>query len=243
MSRYCARDYLCTCILFFLCLKTSAVFGDETIVVGRAYDKDEGVLIYNEVHSCSADRGLCAVDFYDIAGEMIASKTLDYGSGPFRPSLVMTDYRREKEWRLDAPVGDTVVVDAGFDNYVRSRWDALASGGVVQFDFLVPGRDAAIAMRARRDDVNSCDDGNFCVLVGLDSWLLAGFIDPIRLSYSSDTRELLSYDGPGNLASGDGSTPQVVIHYERPGSRGKIFSGAELKELDWSGLVKDEGAQ
>ena len=32
--------------------------------------------------------------------------------------------------------------------------------------------------------------------------------------YDSDDRLLLRYDGPGNLASRDGSMPNVVIYYE-----------------------------
>ena len=97
---------------------------------------------------------------------------------------------------------------------MRSRWEVLNSGGSVQFDFLVPGRDTPIAMRADRDNREDCDAGALCIQVGLDSWLLARFVDPILLTYASDDRLLLRYDGPGNLASRDGSMPNVVIYYE-----------------------------
>ncbi len=202
------------CIAFCLCLLAPVVLGSETRAVGSAFDKASGEFLYKELHRCLLDEEHCVVEYRDNVGKLLASKKLDYRGKPYRPSLVLKDYRSGRELSLEPPNDDALVVDAGFDNFVRSRWEIFDSGGSVQFNFLVPGRDTPIAMRADRDNREDCDAGALCIQVGLDSWLLARFVDPILLTYASDDRLLLRYDGPGNLASQDGSVPDVVIHYE-----------------------------
>ena len=202
------------CIALCLCLLAPVVLGSETRAVGSAFDKASGEFLYKELHRCLLDEEHCVVEYRDNVGKLLASKKLDYRGKPYRPSLVLKDYRSGRELSLEPPNDDALVVDAGFDNFVRSRWEIFDSGGSVQFNFLVPGRDTPIAMRADRDNREDCDAGALCIQVGLDSWLLARFVDPILLTYASDDRLLLRYDGPGNLASQDGSVPDVVIHYE-----------------------------
>lgn len=202
------------CAVLWMCLLAPGVVGSETRALGSAYDKETGEFLYNELHRCFTDEKQCLVEYRDPAGELLAAKELDYFGRPYQPSLVVTDYRSGTELHLDGPADDALVVDAGFDNFIRSRWEILDSGGSVQFNFLVPGRNAPISMRANRDMREDCDPGELCIQVGLDSWLLARFVDPILLTYSTDDRLLLSYDGPGNLLSRDGFAPSVVIHYE-----------------------------
>jgi len=202
------------CIALCLFFLAPVVLGSETRAVGSAFDKASGEFLYKELHRCLLDEEHCVVEYRDNAGKLLASKMLDYRGKPYRPSLVLKDYRSGSELSLVPPNDDALVVDAGFDNFVRSRWEIFDSGGSVQFNFLVPGRDTPIAMRADRDDRENCDVAALCIQVGLDSWLLARFVDPILLTYASDDRLLLRYEGPGNLASQDGSVPDVVIHYE-----------------------------
>jgi len=212
VSSLAKRGPVCTALCLFLLAPW--VTGAETHAVGSAYDKVSGEFLYEELHRCLIDEEQCLVEYRDSAGKLLAAKELDYRGQPYRPSLIVRDYRSGSELFLDPPKEDALVVDAGFDNFVRSRWEILSSGGSVSFNFLVPGRDTPIAMRAHRDDRRDCNAGALCLQVGLDSWLLARFINPILLTYSSDDRLLLRYDGPGNLATRDGSVPNVVIYYE-----------------------------
>lgn len=214
------------CLAFWLFSLTPGVLASETRAVGSAFDKASGEFLYRELHRCLIDEEYCSVEYRDNAGKLLASKTLDYRGKPYQPSLVVKDYRFGSEVSVGPPNDDALVVDAGFDNFVRSRWEVLNSGGSVQFDFLVPGRDTPIAMRADRDNREDCDAGALCIQVGLDSWLLARFVDPILLTYASDDRLLLRYDGPGNLASRDGSMPNVVIYYEH-------LETQDWELLDW----------
>ena len=107
-----------------------------------------------------------------------------------------------------------MVIDAGFDNFVRSRWDELISGNSVQFPFLGVGFDKPINMRAIREKPANCDDDKVCLSIGLNSWLLGMLVDPIKLSYSRESRELLWFSGISNIVGESGETLSVDIHYQ-----------------------------
>ena len=64
-------------------------------VIGSAYDRSSGNLIYREYHSCDVPSIQCSVDYRDAAGELFAQKLLDYSSGPHSPTLVMDMHSRQ----------------------------------------------------------------------------------------------------------------------------------------------------
>ena len=51
--------------------------------------------------------------------------------------MTMTDYRLGIELNLPTSEQENIVVDAGFDNYVRSVWEQLARGESVHFPLLL----------------------------------------------------------------------------------------------------------
>lgn len=186
---------------------------DDVGIVGEAFDARTGELLYREIHDCSEDGTSCVVDYRDVAGQAIAFKQLDYSGSPYGPGLVMRDLRGETEHVV--PVADSreLVVDAGFDNFVRSRWDELASGETVKFPFQVVGFDRPFQMKARAADREDCTADSLCITVEIDSWLLGLVADPIELAYSRDTRRLLRFVGVSNLRNDEGKSPKVDIRY------------------------------
>jgi len=183
-------------------------------VVGRAYAVDGGELLYREHHGCSDDNTRCEVRYVDPQGRQIAFKQLDYSASPFRPSLVMRDLRAETEHRVEPPDREGLVVDAGFDNYVRSRWEQLAAGEEVTFDFQVVGFDRPIDMRAQAGGSLQCDEEKLCLRVEVDSWFLGLLAKPIELAYARDSRRLLRFVGVSNLRDAGGDSPVVDIRYD-----------------------------
>jgi hypothetical protein len=182
-------------------------------IVGEAFDVRTGDLLYREVHDCSEDGTRCIVDYRDVAGQAIAFKELDYSVSRYAPGLVMRDLRGGTEHVLPGADAGELVVDAGFDNFVRSRWEELERGETVTFPFQVVGFDRPFAMKARAVDAADCDAQSLCLSVEIDSWLLGLVADPIELAYARDSRRLLRFVGVSNLRDTDGKSPKVDIRY------------------------------
>ena len=182
-------------------------------VTGSAYDRSSGNLIYRELHFCDFSLTQCTIDYRDATGELIAQKLLDYRTGPHSPTLVVKDFRGDEQTDLTLTGNPDWVVDAGFDNFVRSKWDSLESGEVVKFPFLIPGFEKPLKMRAQRADEDKCTAAELCLEIVLDSWLLGMLVDPIALSYSRSERKLLRFQGISNLRGSDGESLDVDIRY------------------------------
>ena len=197
-------------VLLFLPLAVQA----ENQVIGNAYDRESGQYLYSEYHSCTGDALECLVDYRDSSGELIASKKLNYTTGPTQPSLAIKDYRTGIDTRIASQHREGLVVDAGFDNFVRSQWDILATGDTVKFPFLVPGFDEPLKMRANLDRSRSCGDEELCLEISLDSWLLSLLADPINLVYSRENRRLVRYQGLSNIRGENSESLIVDIHYD-----------------------------
>tara|TARA_B100001540_G_scaffold313609_1_gene336871 strand:- start:668 stop:1387 length:720 start_codon:yes stop_codon:yes gene_type:complete len=193
-----------------------AIGGWQVDTVGRAYDRDSGELLYSEFYACDDDGLRCVVDYRDAGGEAIAFKTLDYSASLHAPALEMRDLRADRQYSLPAPQRGDLVVDAGFDNYVRSRWDELSRGDTVVFPFRVLGIERPITMRAGIDAGRDCAADRLCLRVEVDSWWLGLLAEPIELAYRRATRQLLRFSGVSNLRDARGRAPQVDIRYEYP---------------------------
>ena len=183
--------------------------------VGEARGADGGELRYTEHHSCSQAGTLCQVEYRDTEGKLFARKTLDYSLSKHAPSLELEYLPEGRTLRVDREATAELVVDAGFDHYMRSSWNLLAQGEPVQFEFLPVGRDDALSMRAEPVE-EACPDQRLCVKVRLDNWLLGALVPPIRLQYDRDNQRLVQYLGISNLRDSDGNSQQVRIDYSYP---------------------------
>lgn len=193
---------------------TAAQSWTTHLVLGKAYERNTGAYLYSEQHFCSEQRLLCTVEYSNAAGEVFAQKLLDFRQSLVGPSLVMSDYRNQKEISIPAGQSENLVIDAGFDNFVRSSWNELDDGKQISFPFLPAGFDKPLDMRALRSEKIDCDPKQLCLDIELDSWLLAMIVDPIELSYSRSNKRLLHFSGVSNIKDEDGETQSVDIHYE-----------------------------
>jgi hypothetical protein len=182
-------------------------------IVGSAFDQRTGEFLYSEHHFCAEESVRCAVEYRNDYGNLIARKELDYSPGPFKPSLVMVDYRSAQRLSFGGTDREDLVVDAGFDNFVRSKWVDFTQGGSVKFPFLVAGLDKPLNMLAEAADPQSCEEGRLCLEIQLDSWFLGLLVEPIQLSYSLQDRRLLRFRGVSNIRAEDGGALDVEIQY------------------------------
>ncbi|GIX35952.1 MAG: hypothetical protein KatS3mg126_1731 [Lysobacteraceae bacterium] len=154
-------------------------------------------------------------------GTAFARKTVRYADPAWAPSFELEDvrfgyregfargkltgsvwYRRradQAEERDAVPLGESLVVDAGFDEFVRAKWDALASGQALPLRFLIPSRLAVWGFRLRqtgRSERYGEAARDFRLAV---SGLLGWFADPIEVSYRERDRRLMRFSGMSNL--------------------------------------------
>lgn len=221
MRRLCALSLSFGVLLFSSiteAVSASALEGPH--VIGHAVSPESGQLLYIEIHDCRIDplsaelsEVLCEVVYEDANGALIARKNLDYTAALQAPALSVVDYRTGVSHDVGAQEDPDVVVDAGFDHYVRKRWGELLSGRTIRFPFLVVDRDKPLQMKAEAVDVNECAEEQLCLEISLDSWLLGLVVDPIRLTYDRQTRRLQSFRGISNIKDSSGNSQSVEIVY------------------------------
>lgn len=188
-------------------------------VIGTATDLASGELRYTEHHRCDPSGQACSVEYRDAGGQLFARKRIDYSDSRNAPRLVFQDLRLGQTTRVGEQRDDALVVDAGFDNYVRQHWDDLAGGAVIRFPFLVAGREEPLQMRAQRQQDEACPPQRLCLDVSLDNWLISMLADPIRLQYDLATRRLLQFSGLSNIRDSGGDSLSVRIDYRYPPSQ------------------------
>lgn len=220
-------------IVASLTLWASSGFAAERLllpfVTGSAYEQSTGKRVYTEEHRCSDDRLHCSVEYRDTRGELMARKTLDYSASKIAPSLVMIDYRNQQERRLDAFEDKDLVIDAGFDNFVRQRWDALETGNTEIFRFQSATADNTITMRIALDTNTDCIQDELCLQVEVESWLIRAFVDPIELTYARKDRRLLRYSGIGNLQDNSGESMHIDLVYQYHQRDPSYLEGSESR--------------
>jgi hypothetical protein len=205
-------------------------------IIGEARSQKSGELLYTETYA-KLDETHWKVDYTAPDGSKIASKDVDYSPSTIAPALQLRDFRNDSELRIEhdgeqlsvqtggarerrITLEDHLVVDAGFDNFVRVSWGELTAGKSVSFPFLVAGRNSPITMSAQVTEASRCDaqsgDTVLCIEVAVKSRLISFFADPIMLSYDYDSQRLLRYHGLSNLKAADGSNQFVKISYRYP---------------------------
>ncbi len=232
MTRWTALSF-CLLLPLMVCQANAEPSGSVT---GRAYDLDGDVLLYTEEHLYSSQYQH-TVTYREASGEVFAKKRLDYSH-----SFTVPDFRQEntrngevievvrtdsdklevtyqandkqnpKQKRL--AIESLMVVDAGFDHFVREHWETLRKGRSLTIAYLAPSRRQTVALRIKEITCSSSDD--VCFDIAPDSWLLSLVLDPIFLVYEEETKQLLRFRGRGNIADKKGDYQTVDIRYEYP---------------------------
>ena len=220
---------------------------------GEALDYDSRSFIYGERHFVrfSGSAPLERVVLYTCADERpFARKIVSYAPSVFAPDFAMQDAisgvheglatrgaARQVYFRRSAPQSEAsapldgieaLVADAGFDEFVRARWDALLGGERVRFDFVVPSRLDVASFKLRRLRSETLAGGPAEVfrlsLSGMWAWI-APHID---VYYSNRDRVLLRYEGISNVRDAQGDNYQARIDF--PVARRRMDAGLDALE-------------
>ena len=206
--------------------------------VGDAFGMKSNDLVYRETH-CGAKDELASEVFYQLGdGTLIAHKALDYQSGHMTPSFVqqniqskekikvsfdqqavsmsVTDHDNQ-ESRNTYAVTDTaskpIVIDAGFDGFIRGNWDKLVSGKTQEFQFPLASRGSLVSLRVKPSICSYATEADQCFTLEPSNWFFRMLASPIELGYDSDLVRLTRYRGLSNINDENGKGLVVDIKY------------------------------
>ncbi|MDR0181938.1 hypothetical protein [Lysobacter arvi] len=216
------------------CVGGSADASTLERTTGRATDLRTGRVLYEEQHwirthgnersrlvvyRCPDGRAFARKRVIDTALPGAPAFQFDDARDGYREGVDAGSGTRRAYWRASAStplrertvvVGADTVIDAGFDDWVRDRWNALANGSTARAQFLVPSRGSPVPIRVQRVDAPSSDLVRF--RLSLDSWL--DFVAPsMQITYDAATRRLRTFEGLGTIRGPDGAPMKVRIDF------------------------------
>ena len=242
MNIFLTRQFFPAATLGFMSLCSAAtVFANSTenpVVVGDAYDIKNQALLYREVH-CGSDSDLEHTVFYQsVDGELMAQKNLNYKTGLFSPSYIQNNLHTDEvisvqladqtitmsvqDLRKQQPVETyseiakdnlPLVIDAGFDGFVRQNWNSLMAGDRKWFRFPLATRASLITFRLEKTDCSYDSNSDQCFRLELSSWLYRMLADPIELGYNPVHKRLTRFRGLSNIEDDKRQGQIVDIHY------------------------------
>lgn len=207
---------------------------------GVARNPDSGAVLYREQHWLRSDgvRPIERLVLYRCPdGRAFGRKQVDYRHSAAAPAFHFDDVRsgytegmrddagpsvffrpaRGASEQSAAVAAPRLVVDAGFDEFIRSRWQALLSGAAVPLDFALPARLESLGFTVRRIGAAR--------LAGEPAWVfrlrlggMLGWVAPhIDVAYGQQSRRLLRFEGISNVRDDRGGKQTTArIDFPQP---------------------------
>lgn len=114
------------------------------------------------------------------------------------------------------------VIDAGFDQKIRDLWLDISKKENQKIDFGSTVFQRSLALRVRESDVQACPLNAYfkqqgqatrCFIIEPASFFVRLFFDGLKLSYDSESKQLLQFFGPVNIKSPEGGKLKALIRY------------------------------
>lgn len=213
----------------------------ESQFIGYAYDLKTGELHYQERHRRVIDASGSQViytDYVDAKNQVMAKRTVRSDGNSISEFELLDTVNRETltvkrlekkviltqqfvnqlpdEVELKLSDGADNIIDAGFNDYVLTHWDALVSGEKKRFNFLSTERQSWIKFNVK--SVGRREEESFTVhrfQMTLANPLIRFLMKPIKVDYYADSRELYRYQGISNLKRENGKNYSVRIEFPR----------------------------
>lgn len=211
--------------------------------VGTAHALNTDKVLYTEHHKatghCQSGNWTPLEDqviYRSPKGDEIARKTVNYRPSPYRPSFHMIDRQFGEDIRVtnhdDRQLTETLhdrsgqtqqfrqkvtsdlVVDAGFDEFIRAHWQALTQGQTVRFSFFAPTRGKTYDFRVHQADAEQRKMINapHVFVMEPDSMIVRWLTDPVLLGYNQAHR-ITDYLGLTNIAKDKNDNYRAHIRY------------------------------
>lgn len=226
-----------TSLFIFASIWTHAE-SERLLVTGTASTLKTGKPAYREYHDITKIQH--TVRYVDENDKTIASKTVQYLHGFNTPEYQLQDQRVDintgSEWKDDHFIifrqeksekrhekmvkpADDLVIDAGFDHFIRNHWDELIAGKVLPFSFAIADPLTILNMQltevsAAKTAITQHSDRYRYFLANSRNKLIGWAIPEIHLAYDSESRLLQVYQGPSNITDQNDKAQTVNIRYE-----------------------------
>lgn len=220
--------------LAFLCSSFSVADTSSTIV-GSAYSVETGTLLYRETHQKISD-DIYKVEYSEPDGRAFANKTIDLSKSRITPSFsqlnerngekidvtqtgdqLQISYRENSTAKVEkesVKLSAGMVVDAGFDAFVKQYWDTLVTGKEMDIEYLVPSKQSTFSFRfSQITCVEGTEEGAMCFALKPVSWFVKMAVDPIVVAYDPADKRLLRFTGRANICDEQGKYQTVDIQY------------------------------
>lgn len=235
------NKYLRETIVTALCIFASVVAHAEPerlLVTGTASNLKTGKPAYREYHDITKTQH--TVRYVDDHEKTIASKTVQYLHGFNTPEYQLQDQRIGRntgsQWKDDHfiifrqektekrhekkvnPAAD-LVIDAGFDHFIRMHWEELIDGKILPFSFAIADPLTILNMQltevsAAKTAITQHSDRYRYFLANSRNKLIGWAIPEIHLAYDNESRLLQVYQGPSNITDQKDKPQNVNIRYE-----------------------------
>ena len=206
--------------------------------VGYAYDMETGAYLYKEVHRERWVGGKhvgSTVNYVDKDGKTIVAKQIKYNSNPLLPEFNTIDKRdgykeasdvtgnriklssrRTDKENLESKaftIKPGMVIDSGFDYFVRTNWDDLMDGEKMKMKFGVPIERDFFNFRLYKISENK---NTVKFRFEIDNMLLRVFVKSIEVEYFKREKRLYRYKGMSNINNEEGKSYFVRIVFDYP---------------------------
>ncbi|MEI9921289.1 MAG: hypothetical protein WDO14_21265 [Bacteroidota bacterium] len=206
---------------------------------GYAYGEGTDKLLYTEEFT---DRFIDGqhietfTDYFDPQHNQIAKRVLDFRKSKFAPDFKTEDlrsgymegsettgdkvrlfHRKNKNSKVDEKImsiPEPMVVDGGFNQFIKANWSSLEKGETITFHFVIPARLDYFTLRAVMVESN---EKEMKVRVEPDKTLIRLLASPIDVRYSKDTRRILTYEGQSNISDENGNNFVMRLVYPKKG--------------------------
>lgn len=222
--------------LLLLLFSTKVLAAGQLTVIGDAYDLAGEKLLYQEYHYYSADNLDHTVVYRNTENQDIAIKNVDYRFGMISPAFQQRSLQYPEELSVSMADDDLLirylqgdsavkegrvnkkqplVIDAGFDHYIREHWEALTNKQLLTFYFPAVTRQSLVKLRVTPRACSYPTNTDRCFSINSASWIIRLILDPIELGYDKNTQQLSRFRGLANLTDerGDGLVVDIKYRY------------------------------
>lgn len=220
-------------------LLASAGHAQLSSLEGQALDMVTGQVVYQERHTMAPNvEGVWIMesDYLDADGALFAERSVWFDARhPERPNYRLIDYRDDFEegattlangeielYRIIDGDRETavirpsqkipLVIDAGFSALIANHWEELLSGRRISFDFASSARLTTIQFRLSHQPTPDQPDIKRFTLEP-SNWFIRMLVKPIKLTYGSQNKALIGYEGLSNIRKAGGGNHEVLIAF------------------------------
>lgn len=211
---------------------------DQEFLIKGVAQSSDGNILYEEIliQEPGSSGGKLHVSYSAPDGAVLATKIVDYNCNPTTPSFKLLDkttgevegvkwsidniesYQDDQNTIIEHP-NSQYIIDAGFDNAIKLKWDELIEGQQIVFDYLFARKNRFLKLRFEKSTAPLVVNGeskptDIFFKVVPNNMILRAISSPIFVGYNKYSRELRYYIGPTNLPMHVGDE-KVIIRYEK----------------------------